>query len=256
MKKQTITKLLIGGTMLLALTLAANNVGAWGKSNKWNDRMVKPENPEDKNKSTTNISSGKVTNPDGSAGGTEAPASGDLLAYGEGTLHCRDAVLKVNTNFETGAGSATSEIKVAELSHGATKVISCASVSPTLISNAGTPVSGGTITIKCGNGQLHVAASTCTAPSPTPTPVPTPTPTPIPTPTPTPTPVPPSGPQPTAGYTVPACSSYCSDAILKCTRTRGGKTDAETTTYYRRCQNGQAFFTASGQCGAVPTNCQ
>jgi hypothetical protein len=254
MKKQTFTKLLIGGTTLLALTLAANNVGAWGKSNKWNDRMVKPEDPADTNKSTKNLSTGKVTNPDGTAAPPEAPASGDLLAYGEGTLHCRDAVLKIKTKFETGAGTATSDIKVAELSHGATMTIPCASVNPPLKSNADTDVSGGTITIKCGNGQLHVAASTCTAPSPTPTPTPPdgggtgPTPDPggggVPVPTPTP------------GYSVVACGSSCSDTISSCTVTKGGKAGGETVYKYRICQNGQINYTSNGKCGSKPAGCK
>lgn len=248
-------KVLALGTLTAALVgISLTSLGGNSGNNRWNDRMVKPDDPSQDTKSTVNLRTGTVTNQNGATGGTSSAATGDALKYGAGTLHCRDSVLKINTQFDNPNSTGLSEIKVPELQHNEARVFNCVDITPALISSAGMRVNGGTVTIKCGNGQLHVAASTCTAPTPTPVPSVTPDPNATPSSTPptttsTPAPTPP----PPAGYSVRACSSWCSDVNSSCRR-RAGKGEI-TTTIYKSCQSGQVYFPNSGTCGAAPTNC-
>jgi hypothetical protein len=240
MKRLNAKTLLLGAGMLAILGVSLSSVG---QSNRWEKRMTKDTVQGEK--STVNLRSGKKTREDGTqSAATPAPAG--VADYGEGTLHCRDTILKLNTNFENPAAAGVSELAIPEMNHGASKAYNCVDIKPSLVSNAGYAVNAGTMTVKCTNGQLGVVASNCTAPTPPPA---TPTPTP-----PGATPTPGTGPTPTAGNNTPACSSYCSDTVITCTRMSGKNT--QTTYKYRTCLNGQAYFTKSGNCGVVPSNCR
>lgn len=237
MRKLNAKTLLLGAGMLAILGVSLSSVG---QSNRWEKRMTKDTVQGEK--STVNLRSGKKTLENGTqSAATPAPAG--VADYGDGTLHCRDTLLKLNTHFENPAAAGVSELAIPEMGHGASRAYNCVDIKPALISNAGQLVNAGTMTVKCTNGQLGVVASNCTAPTPPPA---TPTPTSTATPTgPTPTPPP--------GNSVQACSSYCSDTIASCTR-MGGK-NTEMTYQYRTCQNGQVYFTKTGKCGSKPTNC-
>ncbi|WP_413287897.1 hypothetical protein [Bdellovibrio sp. HCB337] len=242
MKKINFKILSLGMITLTIVGISISTLGR-GSGNRWESRMVKPDDSSQDRKSTLNLNTGKKYNQDGTAAPAETPAPADVIAYGEGTLHCRDAVLKLNTQFDNPNSPGVSEIKIVELNHNATRVFNCTDISPTLTNSTGNAVNGGTITVKCGNGQLHVAASSCTAPTPTPAPSPTATATATPSATPT----------PPAGYSVAACGSWCSDTVYTCRR-QAGKNQT-TTIPYRRCQSGQVLLTNSGACGAQPTGC-
>lgn len=247
MKKVNAKTLLLGAGILAILGVSLSSLGG----NRWESRMVKQSSSG--TKSTVNLSSGKKINEDGTqAAATPVPAA--VVSYGEGTLHCRDAVLKLNTNFENPAAAGVSEVKIAELGHGATKTFNCVDIKPSLVSNAGQAVNAGTMTVKCSNGQLGVSASNCTAPTPPPA-TPTPTPPSDPTGGSTPVPTPVGTPTPPPGYPNGNCSSWCS-ANKSCTRT-GGKGASQTQVTYRTCQNGQYFNVNTGAClsGSGPANC-
>lgn len=237
MRKLNAKTLLLGAGMLAILGVSLSSVG---QSNRWEKRMTKDTVQGEK--STVNLRSGKKTLENGTqSAATPAPAG--VADYGDGTLHCRDTLLKLNTHFENPAAAGVSELAIPEMGHGASRAYNCVDIKPALISNAGQLVNAGTMTVKCTNGQLGVVASNCTAPTPPPA---TPTPTSTATPTgPTPTPPP--------GNSVQACSSYCSDSIVSCTR-MGGK-NTEITYQFRTCQNGQVYFTKTSKCGSKPTNC-
>lgn len=244
MRKINAKSFLLGAGVLAILGVSFSSLGG----NRWESRMTKPSSSG--TKSTVNLRSGKKVNEDGTqSAATPVPAA--VIEAGEGTLHCRDAVLKLNTNFENPAAAGVSEIKIAELGHGAIKTFNCVDIKPSLMSNAGQAVNAGTLTVKCSNGQLAVSASNCTAPTPPPA-TPTPTPpndpgtgssTPVPTPTPPP------------GYPNASCNSWCS-ANKSCTRT-GGKGAGQTQVTYRTCQNGQYLNVSTGAClsGSGPANC-
>ncbi|WP_413287898.1 hypothetical protein [Bdellovibrio sp. HCB337] len=252
MKQKTLKGIFLfaiaGGLVAVSLSTMARS----GSRNRWESRMVKPEDPSQERKSTLNLNTGKKYNQDGTAAPAEAPAAASVLTYGAGTLHCRDGAVKLNTHFQSPNTTGVSEIRVNELNHNETRSYNCTSVTPTLISSDGIAVNAGTITIKCGNGQLHVSASNCTAPTPVPTPTPVAA-----NPSGSPTPSSPvaSG-TPPAGSTTAACGSWCSDTTYRCRRSTGAKNgNIYSTTKYKICTNGQAYFTNSGTCGAIPKNC-
>ncbi|MBS1970477.1 MAG: hypothetical protein JSU04_09215 [Bdellovibrionales bacterium] len=238
MKKLNAKTLLLGAGMLAIIGVSASSVG---QSNRWEKRMTKDTVQGEK--SSVNLRSGKKTLENGTqSAATPAPAG--VADYGDGTLHCRDTLLKLNTHFENPAAAGVSELAIPEMGHGASRAYNCVDIKPALISNAGQFVNAGTMTVRCTNGQLAVVASNCTAPTPPPS---------TPTPTPAATATPGTGPTPTAGNNTPACNSYCSDKIASCTR-MGGK-NMEVTYQYRTCQNGQVYFTKTDKCGSKPTAC-
>lgn len=242
MRKVNAKTLLLSAGILAILGVSLSSLGG----NRWESRMTKPSSSG--TKSTVNLVSGKKVNEDGTqSAATPVPAA--VASYGEGTLHCRDTVLKLNTNFENPAAAGVSEVRIAELNHLASKVYNCVDIKPSLVSNAGQVVNAGTMTVKCTNGQLSVTASNCTAPTPPPA---TPTPTPAATVDPN---APAATPAPPPGYPNASCSSWCS-ATKSCTRT-GGKGAGQTKVNYRSCQNGQYINLATGAClsGSGPANC-
>jgi hypothetical protein len=237
MRKLNAKTLLLGAGMLAILGISVSSVG---QSNRWEKRMTKDTTQGEK--STVNLRSGKKTLENGSQSAAPIPAG--VADYGEGTLHCRDTILKLNTHFENPAAAGVSELAIPEMNHGASRAYNCMDIKPALVSNAGYAVNAGTMTVKCTNGQLGVVASNCTAPTPPPS---------TPTPTPAGTPNPGTGPTPTAGNNTPACNSYCSDTIYQCSRMTVKQT--MNTTPYRTCLNGQVYFTKTGTCGSKPSNC-
>lgn len=238
MRKINAKAILLGAGFLAVLGMSVSSLGG----NRWESRMTKPNSSG--TKSTVNLRSGKKVNEDGTqSAATPAPAA--VAEYGEGTLHCRDTVLKLNTNFENPAATGVSEVRIAEMNHNTSKVYNCVDIKPSLVSGAGTTVNAGTMTVRCTNGQLAVTASNCTAPTPPPT-----------TPTPSPT-VDPNAPAatPPPGYPNSNCSSWCS-GNKSCLRA-GGKGTSERTVNYRSCQNGQYINLGTGKCvsGSAPVNC-
>lgn len=241
MKKISAIKILASLGVIAVLGVSVSSVGG----NRWESRMTKSTTTG--TKSTMNLRSGKKINEDGSQSAAATPVPAAVAEYGEGTLHCRDTVLKLNTNFESAASPGTSEVRVAEMNHGTSKTMNCMDVKPSLVNASGNPVNGGTLTVKCNNGQMTVTASNCTAPTPTPAVSPTVDPNAPPAPT----------PPPPAGQTVRACNAWCSDGTATCTRTSNSKGQSSTRITYRTCNNGQYYVPSTGACasGSKPANC-
>src|SRR5690606_21189928 len=120
-------------------------------NNRWHSRMEKEDLHNQKSKTTVNYSSRGKKSDDGGSQEPIPAVGADVKNYGEGTLHCRDTVLKLNSKFEsTNETSSVSELRVPELKHGNTRAFQCKEVTPALVSNHGFNVNSGTITVKCG----------------------------------------------------------------------------------------------------------
>lgn len=207
--------------------------------NRWHFRMKKDRDAVQDAPKTSNFAdgyqvSGGIKQPLNTSGATTT------TTYGEGTLNCKEASVKINRSLE-GASTEFAEINVPELKHNQTRTIACTSVSPSLTKNEQV-VNAGDIQLGCYNGQVSIASSDCRAPAPPPKTVPSP---------------PPSNDCP-SGYGAKYCGSCCTDGSIKdYFASMPGKNCYTRKRYYHRCQNGRFFFTDTNTClDALPrTRC-
>ncbi|GEM_PF-5507173 len=197
--------------------------------NRWHFRMKKERDAIQEAPKTSNFADGyQVTS------GIKQPIATPSLtstSYGEGSLNCKEASVKINRSLE-GASTEFAEINIPELKHNQTRTVACASVSPSLTKD-GQTVNAGNIQFGCYNGQLSIAGSDCRAPVPPPQNV--------------------EAPRPTndcpAGYTAKYCGSCCSDGATKGHfSSMPGKNCFTRKRYYHTCQNGRFFFTDTNTC--------
>lgn len=221
------TKLLYSFAFLIVVLLIADSSHT---GNRWHFRMKKDRDAVQEIPKTSNFADGYQVS-SGVKQPIATPSSPTATSYGEGTLNCKEASVKINRSLE-GASAEFAEINIPELKHNGTRNVACASVSPSLMKD-GQTVNAGDIQFACYNGQLSITASDCRAPTPPPKVVETP---------------PPTNDCP-AGYTAKYCGSCCSDGAIKgYFSSMPGKNCYTRKRYYHSCQNGRFFFTDSKTC--------
>lgn len=217
--------LLLTITALILLIADSSYTG-----NRWHFRMKKDRDAIQETPKTSNFADGYQV-----IGGNKQPINIPNLStattYGDGTLNCKEASVKINRSLE-GSSSEFAEINVPELKHNQTRTVACTSVSPRLLKN-GESVNSGNIQLACYNGQLSVASSDCRAPAPPQVVEPPP---------------PPTNECP-SGYTAKYCGSCCTDSAIKGYFTSmPGKNCTTRKRYYHTCQNGRFYFTDTRTC--------